>query len=226
MENSTQEKIQQFFTQFKPLTFKRGETLLRSEDEPQGVFYLADGYIKMNTVFVDGRELTLNIFKPGTYFPMTWAIAGIGNTYYFQAMTPLTLHRVPKKEFMQFLNANPDILLEFTTRILIGLNGILNSVQHLLSGDSYHRVVSAIILSSRRFGDQVSADQISIRIPLTHQDIADLSGITRETASIAISKLIRRGLISHHYRKMTITSFRRLEEEALNPISADSIPVL
>jgi CRP/FNR family transcriptional regulator, cyclic AMP receptor protein len=217
MNGIIRDKLIRFFSESKVLEFKRGETILRSDDEPQGVFYLEQGFIKMNTIFIDGRELTLNIYKPGTYFPMTWAIAGIPNAYYFQAMTPVILRRKPKNEFMQFINGNPDILMELTNRILIGLDGILTNVQHLLSGDSYHRVVSAIILSARRFGDTTGSGKIILKIPLTHQDIADIAGITRETASIAIGKLIREGIITHHYRKMTINSFKNLENES--PIS-------
>jgi CRP/FNR family transcriptional regulator len=219
MSDPVHDKLQRYFSGSKPLEFKRGETILRSDDEPQGVFYLESGFVKMNSVFVDGRELTLNIFKPGTFFPMTWAIADIENTYYFQAMTPLVIKRMPKSEFMRFLNSNPEILMDLTTRILVGLNGILTNVQHLLSGDSYHRVVSAILLSARRFGDHTNSDKVMVKIPLTHQDIADIAGITRETASIAISKLIKEGIVSHHYRKMTINSLKKLEKES--PISED-----
>jgi CRP-like cAMP-binding protein len=214
MNETAQNKLKAFFSPSKPLTFKRGDTILRSEDEPQGVYYLESGFVKMNSVLIDGRELTLNIFKPSTYFPMTWAIADIPNALYYQAMTPLVIRRMPKQEFMQFLKNNPDILMELTTRILIGLDGILTNIQHLLSGDSYHRVVSAILLSVRRFGDLTNSDKVSVNIPLTHQDIADIAGITRETASIAIGKLIKTGIISHHYRKMVINSLKKLEAES------------
>jgi CRP-like cAMP-binding protein len=153
---------------------------------------------------------------------MMWAIADIPNAYFFQAMTPVKVRRMPQNSFKEFINHNPDILLEFTTRILIGLDGILTNVQHILSGDSYHRVTAAIIVFSKRFGKHNHNGLIDISLPLTHQDIADSAGITRETASLAMKKLQDKGIIFHHYRHLTIKRPDLLDRESFLEIPEEA----
>ncbi len=215
MLRTTSEKLREFFSSSKILTYKRGEIILRSDDSPQGIIFLEDGYVKMNTIFPDGRELTLNIFKPQTYFPMTWAIADIPNTYFYQAMTNLKIRRMPKNLFLEFMDKNPDVLRELTTRILIGLDGLLTNIRYILSGSSRYRVAAAILLCARRFGKKTGANSVSVMLPLTHQDIGNIAGITRETATIAIDKLQKQGLITHHYRHLIVNKFDELTRVSL-----------
>jgi CRP/FNR family transcriptional regulator, cyclic AMP receptor protein len=207
-------QLTDLLTKFNPRSFAKHETILSADDTPPGVYYLTKGYIKMNSILSDGREITLNIFKPGTYFPMMWALSDLPNTYYFQAMTPGQLFCIPKGTFRKFIQDNPDILFDFTNRILIGLNGLLFNINNILSGQAYHRIVSAILLLAKRFGDQTSSGEISITLPLTHQDLADIAAITRETASINIKLLENQGLISQKNRHLTIPNLHKLEAVA------------
>ena len=82
-----------------------------------------------------------------------------------------------------------------------------------MSGDSYHRVIAALILCAKRFG-QNRGKKIVIDLPLTHQDIADLAAITRETASLAMGKLTRKGLISRAGRNILILDPVKLSAES------------
>jgi CRP-like cAMP-binding protein len=220
MSKSVSEKLTEFFSFSKTYDYKKGEIFLRSEDPPPGVFYLEDGFIKMNSIFADGRELTLNIFKPGTYFPMTWVIANIPNSNYYLAMTNLKVKKMPKDTFLKFLNQNPDILWEFTTRILIGLDGLLTNIQYQMTGDAYHRLAAAVLLCARRFGEKDSNGQIDIMLPLTHQDLANIAGVTRETASVAIGKLKKLKIISFNYRHLFVKNSDELNRISLLPNEA------
>jgi len=209
-------KLDKFFSSSKTITYKKGETILRPEDKPQGAYFIKEGFVKLNTIFENGRELTLNIFKPGTYFPMMWAIGEIPNSYYYQAQTNTLIHRVPKQDVLAFLKNNPDVLFELTRRILVGLDGVLTNIEYMLCGNSYIRVVGAIYLTANRFGERTDGGKITMNLPLTHQDIANIAGISRETASIAINKLEKKNIIFRKNHLIVITSMRKLEIEAHN----------
>ncbi|KKU90697.1 MAG: hypothetical protein UY22_C0051G0019 [Candidatus Amesbacteria bacterium GW2011_GWC1_48_10] len=206
-------KLKQFFSQFKPLTFKAQDPIIRASDTPAGIYFVKSGFVKMNSSFADGRQVTLNIFKPGSYFPMLWAVADIPNVYSYTAMTDVSAARMGRDQLLDFLDKNPDILMDFTRRILVGLHGLITNIEHLLSGDSYHRVIAALILCAKRFC-QNRGKKIVIDLPLTHQDIADLAAITRETASLAMGKLTRKGLISRAGRNILILDPVKLSAES------------
>jgi CRP/FNR family transcriptional regulator len=213
MAQETGNGIFSFFAQFKRLYYKKNETIIRADDAPQGVFYIKSGHVRMLSIFEAGKQLTLNIFKPGSYFPMIWTIADVQNSYYYQAITDAEVYRAPKDALIEFIKKNPTELYTLTRRILIGLGGFLTNSQHLLFGDAYHRVASVLLLCAKRFGEKNANQQILIKIPLTHQEIANLSGITRETASIEINNLKRKKIISYHRHTICINSIETLEKE-------------
>lgn len=209
------EKLENFFSQFKSIKYKKGETILRAEDVPQGASQILSGYVKMNSLLADGRELTLNIFKPGSFFPMMWAISNMENSYFFYAMTDVELRRAPKDSLVDFIKKNPDVLFDLTNRILIGLNGLITNFEHIISDNAYSRVISALFILAKRFGEKTGKNNIVIGLPLTHSDIANIAAITRETASIAIKKIERKKIISKQGRLFRIDSMEKLKEEFL-----------
>src|SRR3989344_5334849 len=64
MEKNILKKIENFLKGYKFQKYRKGEIIIRAEDEPQGVFYLEEGFVKKYIISRKGDELTLNIFKP------------------------------------------------------------------------------------------------------------------------------------------------------------------
>lgn len=215
MEESVLKKLEKFFSKKKIINYKKGEIIIRSDDVPQGVYYVKKGYVSLYTIFEDGRQVTLNIFKRGSYFPMMWAISNIPNAYYFQAITETSLYRAPKDKVVNFLKRNPDALFDVTRRILIGLDGILIVLQYLVSGTAYQKIIATLTVLAKRFGKKRQNGGITIELALTHQDVANLCGITRETTSLAMKKLEKRGLISYDNHHVVVKSIVKLEKESL-----------
>ncbi|MBI2593271.1 Crp/Fnr family transcriptional regulator [Candidatus Daviesbacteria bacterium] len=212
MEKSVFKKLENFFSKRKLLNYKKGEIIIRSDDIPQGVFYVQKGYVSLYTMLEDGRQITLNIFKPGSYFSMMWAISDIPNAYCFQAITQTSLYRAPKGEVVDFLKRNPDVLFDVTRRILVGLDGILTIIQHLVSGTAYQKIGTTLVILAKRFGRKSRNLGITIELALTHQDIANLCGITRETTSLAMKKLEKKKLISYNTHHVVVKSVLKLEK--------------
>src|SRR6266545_4746184 len=98
MDTAVLNKIDAFFIQFKQQTYKKGEILIRADDDPSGIFYLKNGVVKEYAISKKGDELVINIFQPISFFPMSWVINETHNIYFFEAMTDVTLWRAPKDE--------------------------------------------------------------------------------------------------------------------------------
>jgi CRP/FNR family transcriptional regulator len=98
-------------------------------------------------------------------------------------------------------------------RILLGLDGILTNIEYLLSGNAKRRILAVLLLSAKRFGQKNDHNQIIIQLPLTHQDMANLCGLTRETVSLIIEELIDKKIISSKKQLLTIQDLKSLEVE-------------
>jgi CRP-like cAMP-binding protein len=213
MDGDLKNKLDNFFANAKKFNYKKGEVIIRADDEPAGVYYISEGYVRSYSLTEDGRELTLNIFKPGSYFPMTWAIADIQNSFFYEAMTTLEVSRLPKTEIVDLVKNDNKLLYDLTRRLLIGLNGLVVRMEYLFMGSAYNKVASSILLLARRFGEE-SKDGLIIRLHFTHQDIASLAGITRETATLEIQNLEKNGLITRENRLIIVKDIERLREES------------
>lgn len=214
MERRPFDKLNNFFSRYKKLSFKKGEIILRMDDEPKGVLYLKKGYTRVYALTKNAQELTLLIFKAGDFFPMTWAFNGTYYHYYLEAMTDIELYQAPREEFLNFIKKNSDVLFEITSRILTRFGGLLNRMEHAILGNAHSKVSSIILICAERFGSK-DGKEIVIQIPLTHQDIANLIGVARETVSIEMEKLQKKGLINHQGKYLVAKNSQKLKEESV-----------
>ncbi len=207
-------KLENFFSQYKLFKYKKGEAVLRSGDTPQGVYLVKKGYIKLYSICREGAELDLIIFKTDDFFPVTWVFNDKLREEHLEAMTESEVWRAPKDKFVDFIKANPDVLFELTSRILGRLDGLLQRMEHLVFGNAYEKVASILVICSERFGEK-EKNRIVIQVPLTHKDIANLAGVVRETASIELKKLERKGIIMHSGGSLIVRNMRELVKESL-----------
>jgi len=219
--NELAKKITAFFSRYPAMSYKKEEIILRPDDPTPYVYYVSSGFVRMYCLLPDGKELTLNIFKPESYFPMFLILGNSANTYYYQTILPVELRRAPKADVLAFLRREPDVLFEFTSRISVGLNGLLSNLQYLLFGPASSRVASVLLILSRRFGAEKDSS-IAIQLPLTHQDIANLIGLTRETTSLEMEKLVSKKIISYDHKQVVIHNADELAQELfLEDVASD-----
>lgn len=207
-------KVEAFFVKHRVLRVRQGEVVLRANEAPAGVYYLKRGFCRVYGISRQGEELTLIIFKPGDFFPMTWALANEQNSYFVEAMTFCELGLAPRGEFVQFLQNDPQVLWEVTARMLVRFGGLMTRMEYLVFGHAYAKVASIIMICARRFG-RLEGENTVIEVPLRHIDIANLVGITRETASIEIKKLERRGTIFWRGKLLVVKNPRDLRRQSL-----------
>jgi len=205
-----QEKINKFFSQYKVQKYKKGEILVRADDNPSGVFYLIEGQVKMYFISRKGDELIVNVFKPGAFFPMSWALNNTPNTYYFEAMANAAVLKAPREKVIDFLKSEPEILLDLLRRVFKGTGGLLLRMSYLMAGSAYTRLVTEILIQSRRFGKSINGE---INLKISEKDLAALTGMTRETVSREMRILKERKIVQFMENNLFIKNFDALENE-------------
>ncbi len=207
------EKLESFFSQFRRITYKKRQLILRADDTPSGVYFLHKGFVRLFSMSETGQELTLIIVKPGDLFPIRWAITGQRHNYYFEAITPVEVSKAPKDDFLNFIESNPEVLYDLFNNILVRLGGLLERMEYSVFGNAYQKVASILVICAERFGTQKGSKSV-IRVPLTHKDIANLIGLTRETTSLEIKKLEKIGICGKEGRFIEVNNIDKLKNEA------------
>lgn len=211
MEDKTK-AFETFYKQFSIRSYKKGEMLIRADDDPMGIFCLTKGYVRQYTISKTGFELSLHILKPISYFPMVWAINGTPNVYYFEALTPVEVGRAPREQVVDFIKDKPVIIFELMSELLEDYAETLTRVEHLVFSDAYRRVISILLYIAKHFGEKSGTDTI-VHHRFTQQDIATLVGVARETAGIEMVKLEKKGLVKYVDHAMIFDNMKSLELE-------------
>lgn len=211
MDKEVKKKVEEFFLKQKLIKYKKGGVLIRADDPPLGIFYLKEGLIRECALGANGQELILNVYKPPSLFPLSYAINDAIPAHYFEAVLPSALYRAPKEDTLSFLKQNPDILLDLISRIYRGLEGFFKRVENLMAGSAQARLATELVIYSERFGIKQSSG-VLINLKLTHKDLSEQTGIARETVGRILKRLKDDGLINFKKRKIFIKDLGKLEE--------------
>ncbi|MEK7092210.1 MAG: Crp/Fnr family transcriptional regulator [Patescibacteria group bacterium] len=210
MNKTVSKKIESFFVRYKHQTYKKGEILIRADEYPSGVFYLKEGVVKEYAISKKGEEVVVNIFKPGSFFPMSWAINSTPNNFYFEAVSRVEAWKAPKEPVLEFIKSNPDVLYDLTSRVYKGIDDVLMRSAYLMFGNAYERLIQELVIQSKRFG--VTRGHF-LDLRTSEKDLASQSGLTRETVSRELKTLKDKGFVVFNKHILTIKNLRELEKE-------------
>jgi len=157
---------------------------------------------------------------------MIWALSDETNHFFFESFTPTITYRAPKEEVLKFLKKEPNVFFDLNRRMLTGINGLLNRIEYLVFGKAKNKLTSHLIILARRFGQKTTSGRFKICLPLSHQDLAHLNGLTRETTSLLMKELADKDIIDYKQKTITVLDIEKLKEESLIFDRARSLPTV
>lgn len=162
--------------------------------EEDYVYMLKEGRVRLSQLSPDGKEVTLDYLEPGAVFG---ALGGeeAPEDVFAVAVENAYLCKVSRVEFERFIASRPQLMFGITKLLGLRLKKIQVRLQQLLFLDVRTRILTVLRELSEAYGEPVVGGT-RLRLRLTHQDIANLIGSTRETTSQAISELRSAGLLT------------------------------
>ncbi len=170
---------------------------------PKDINIIQDGVVRAYNILSNGEERTIELLSEGDIVASHWAFGHAPATlYYYSAFTDVILQCLHRDEFekrlqdAQFARA----VMESTARRLAASTMHVNALLQTYAGAKVAHGLQLLLLSS---GKKLPNGMFKINIRLTQQDIADLVGITRETAALELNKLKTKKIIA--YKGFTYT---------------------
>ena len=198
--------------------FARGEYVFSAGSPGETVYFLRSGKIKIGQLSPLGREVILWFCLAGEIFGLAEVARGGGRVVHAQACENSELLTVSQEEFKRFLEAHPRVALLSMQVLSSRLRVLGDMFINLVADDVDTRIAKLILRLSARYGIRNGKD-ILLNIPLTHQEIADMVGTTRQTVTSMLGKLRRQGVLSIENHRIVIES-----EEFLNEMSQGGAP--
>jgi CRP-like cAMP-binding protein len=210
MPTPVADKVYENFSLYPKRVYPKGHILVFADESPEHIFYIVKGRVRKYDVSYRGDEVIVNIFQPPAYFPMSWVINKTPNSYFYKTEEETEVHLVPAEKALEFLQANPDVVLDLLSRVYKGMDGLLGRVVHLMSGTARSRLIYELIIECRRFG--VTKNNKNYNLTTNEVDLAARSGLSRETISREMQKLKHSGWIELTSKIITVTDISLLEQ--------------
>ncbi|HVU59987.1 MAG TPA: Crp/Fnr family transcriptional regulator [Candidatus Saccharimonadales bacterium] len=211
MAKSPATKIEEFFASYPESTYRKTRILLRPGEELTHVFYLADGTVRQYDINPKGEKVVINVFKPGAFFPMSYAVNHTPNEYFFETATEAHIRQAPVAEVLTFLQTHVDVLYDLLARVFSGTDGLLRRLAHSMGGSAQTRLSFELLNACRRFGTH--RGKRSYFVPLSETELAARTGLTRETVSRCMRQLKQSGIAELARGGYVIHDLARLETE-------------
>ena len=193
--------------------YGKGDFVFRAGAPGSNVYFLRSGKVKICQTSPLGREVILWFCFAGEIFGLAEVARGGGRVVSAQACEQSNMFAVSHEQFRSFLVGHPEAAL-LSMQVLSSRLRILGEMfVNLVADDVNTRIAKLILRLSARYGTRVGKE-IFLNIPLTHQEIADMIGTSRQTVTSALSALKRRGVLSIDNHRIYIEC-----EELLNVIS-------
>ena len=185
--------------------FAKDDAVFRVGDPGTRVYFLESGRVKIYQPADSGREVILWFCLPGEIFGLAEVARGGGRVVAAQACEASSVLVVPEEAFRAFILARPQAALLSMQVLSARLRGLSDVLVNLVADDVDTRIAKLILRLSARYGRR-DGQVIHLDIPLTHQEIADMVGSTRQTVTSTLSRLKRQGVLSIDTHRIQIES--------------------
>ena len=200
LSSLSQEETQDLLKCSRHQILKSRDHLFRAGDRSSDVYIVASGCIRLFQVSSTGKETILWFSFPGEIFGMAELWRGSDRQLYAVANETTQVYSIRSKDFTNFLGTHPEAAMK-----AIGiLSARVRALGHILVGLTSDNVETRIarllirfaaVSSGTRCCASSTEDELCVNIRLTHQDIANLIGASRQTVSSTIAHLRKIGAV-------------------------------
>ncbi|WP_421440819.1 helix-turn-helix domain-containing protein [Agrobacterium tumefaciens] len=170
---------------------KVGRSLFLEGDEAAHIFEVSDGVLRMFKIIADGRRIITGFLYAGNVLGVSF---GKRYLYSAEAVSPVTLRRVTRRHFEKAVGDNDRLRPEMFALVSDEM-AVAQDQMVLLSSKSAEERMCTFLLKFLQRKAQQGEWEKTIELPMCRQDIADYLGLTIETVSRTLTKLIKRGVL-------------------------------
>lgn len=215
-ENMLNDEIKEVANLLSFREYRKNEYIFFEEESEPGLFILMDGIVKLIKETQDGRTIIVRlVFPKDTFGWIEWGGANIKSklktTYTAQSMTESSVLYLSNQDFINLAIKYPAFAIKVTCDATHNLLYAYDILKSIASGRVEERIARVVLELAKAIGEEKEGGKISIEIPITRQDIAEMTGTTVETAIRIMSKWKKDGIIHTERGYIEILKKRELE---------------
>jgi CRP/FNR family transcriptional regulator, cyclic AMP receptor protein len=191
-------------------SYPAGAVVLMEGQAARGIYIVCQGRVKLMTANAEGKTLIVKIAQPGEVLGLQAIVTDRPHELTAEALQPCQLAYIGREPFLRFLRNHGDACLRVTQHLSEDCQsayGVIRSIglSHSVPGKL------ARLLKSWSGEGRMSGGLVKIKIALTHEEMAQLIGSSRETVTRILGDFKRRGVVEMNGATLTILNPSALE---------------
>jgi len=203
------------FNEFSHLTTYPGGAVLFVEGQmPRGAFVLCSGKVKLSTTSKEGKVLVLKVVEPGEVIGLSALISGEAFEVTAETMGPCLVNFVEQEGLLHLMEGSGELGLRSAQAVSREFQFTYREIHELVLSRSSSGKLARLLLSwiSHEAG---KGPEVRIHAPVTHEEMAQRIGASRETVTRLLSELRKKDLIRLEGTTLVIKNRPALEALAV-----------
>jgi CRP/FNR family cyclic AMP-dependent transcriptional regulator len=177
---------------------------------PRGVFVLCQGRVKLMATNKDGKTFILKIAEPGEILGLHAAVSNKQYELTAETLQPSQLAFIAREDFLRFLKEHGDACLHAAQQLSNDCQSAYDVIRSIGLSHSVSEKLARLLLQWSADGRIVDGS-IRLKVALTHEEMAQLIGTSRETVTRTLSQLKKKGVLEFSGSTLVIRNKRALE---------------
>ena len=196
-------------------SFPAGAIIFMEGQPARGVYVLRTGRVKLLTTNSDGRTLIMKIAKPGEALGLNSVITGKPYDLTAEILQPAELAFIPRADFLKCITEHGDACMHFASHLSRDCQAAYDLVRSIGLCQSVSERLARFLLDWSTNGSALDGT-VRVKMALTHEEIAQLIGASRETVTRTLSEFKRQRAIEMNGSTLVLKNKPALESLAAN----------
>jgi len=210
-ERLSTDRLKQVERRAKSRTFSAKSPIYLPAEASEAVFMLASGRVKLCNFTAEGKQSILTFIDPGEFFGELAIIESGQREEYAEAVEKSTVILIPADEINKLIEEFPHVSMGVTKLMGLRRRRIERRLKYLLFNSNRDRLANLLLELAEQYG-KVTSDGVELSIKLSHQELANIIGSTRETVTLMLGELQNENLIRTGRRKIVLTNMEKLAQ--------------
>ncbi len=192
-------------------SYPEGAVVFLEGQDARGVYVLCQGRAKLTTTNADGKSMILKIAEPGTILGLHACVGGKLYEVTVETLQPAQLAFIRREDFLRFLNQNPDACLRAAEHLARDCQAAYEVIRSIGLSHSVSEKLARLLLQWSTDARVVDGT-IRLKLALTHEEMAQLIGTSRETVTRTLSDFKKQHVLEVNGSTLLITNKAALEK--------------
>ncbi len=191
--------------------YPKGSLLFVEGEEPRGVFILCSGRAKLTTSSTEGKTLIVKIAEPGEVLGASATILGKPYEVSAETIEPSQLNFIKREDFLKYLNTHAEACLHTAQQLSEKYHSAQREIRSLGLSQTTSEKLARLLLDWCDRGGEQTTKGIRLKVLLTHEEIAQMIGTTRETVTRLLSDFKKKKIIDVKGSSLFVLAKNQLE---------------